>query len=95
MLTGRLRRRQKVTKFGLQPCVPGDDPLTCETCGATILFDVWYGTVEEHDAEGIFVGHSYHCTSCLNVLARMADALDSLEGPNGPLSLNEQGDVEL
>lgn len=82
-----------MTQFGVHPVVSGDDPITCETCGATVMFDVWYGSVEEVDDEGTFAGYSYHCTGCLNVLARMADAVDDLEGPQGKLSLNDDGDV--
>ena len=87
-----------MTKMALHPIDPTDDPIMCETCGRSVDNggSVWYGSVDEQDPiKGLFVGYSYHCVDCINVLARMADALGTLEGPDGkPLRLNDQGDVE-
>ncbi len=84
-----------MTQMGLHPVDPDQDPITCETCGEDVL-ERWYGSVAEHcKLTGLFLGYSYHCTSCLNVLARMADSLDALEGPDGPLTINDQGDVQI
>ena len=82
-----------MTQFGLHPVDPAEDPRTCETCGTDMTGQAWYGSVEECDSDGTFCGYSYHCTDCLNVLARMADAVDDLEGPAGKLRLNDEGDA--
>lgn len=60
----------------------------CEACGKHIT-DAWFGRVEEHDLDGKYVGYSINCTDCMNVLARLADAIDELEGPSGPIRLED------
>lgn len=72
-----------MVEMGLHPTEPGS-PLLCESCGCAIL-QRWYGRVQERDG-----GYSYHCTSCMNVLARMAEALDDLEGPHGRIRIVEE-----
>lgn len=70
--------------------VPYDssEEMTCETCQKPIEGH-WVGQVDEYDG-AIYQGYSIQCMSCLNVLARMADALDDLEGPNGKLVLGDE-----
>jgi hypothetical protein len=69
----------------LKPYVKGDEHYFCETCQKRID-GRWYGIVEEYDQWAIYLGYSYQCPPCLNVLANMALSLGELEGPNGPIS---------
>lgn len=79
-----------MTKMKLLPVNPRDDAYICETCHKTITGDL-YGLVEEKDLTGVNVGNSYHCESCMNCLARMAEALGALEGPSGPVHFKQSG----
>jgi hypothetical protein len=69
-----------MTQMQIVPLDPSEE-LTCETCGQPIE-GTWVGQVDEYKL-GVYQGYSLQCLSCLNVLARMADALDDLEGPGG------------
>ena len=78
--------------FRIVPIALDGDPIQCETCCRPVAKDGnrWQGQVEERG------GFTDQCLDCLNVLARMADAVEDLQGPEGnPIRLNDQGDVEL
>lgn len=81
-----------MAQMRIVPILKNGDTISCETCYQPVDRDgyAWSGQIDSED--GTF---TEHCVSCMNVLARMADAVDDLQGPDGQqIRLNKRGDVE-
>ena len=70
----------------IQESEPEDDGMVCETCREEITEGA-HGRIQELDPlSGLNVGMSYHCMTCMEVLARLAMAVGSLYGPDGEIT---------